>query len=47
MPQPTIEILICTIDNRIDAAPRVPIDPLPNVRYLVCWQQTNEVALHQ
>ncbi len=47
MPQPTIEILICTIDNRIDAALRVPIDPLPNVRYLVCWQQTNQVVLNQ
>ena len=47
MPQPTIEILICTIDNRIDAALRVPIAPLPNVRYLVCWQQTNQVALNQ
>ena len=47
MPQPTIEILICTIDNRIDAALRVPIAPLPNVRYLVCWQQTHQVALNQ
>ena len=47
MQQPTIEILICTIDNRIDAALRVPIAPLPNVRYLVCWQQTNQVALNQ
>ena len=47
MPQPTIEILICTIDNRIDAALRVPIAPLPNVRYLISWQQTNLVALNQ
>ena len=47
MQQPVIEILICTIDNRIDAALRVPIAPLPNVRYLVCWQQTNQVALNQ
>ena len=46
MPQPTIEILICTIDNRIDAALRVPIAPLPNVHYLISWQQTNLVALN-
>ena len=37
-----IEILICTIDERITHALQVPTEPCPGVTYLISWQQSHE-----
>lgn len=48
--QPTLEILICTIDGRIRSAARVPIPAEHGISYLVSWQRTaasDTIALPQ
>ncbi len=38
----TIEVLICTIDDGIRKAAKVPMVPQPDVRYLISWQHSQE-----
>ncbi len=42
MNTPQLEILICTIDDRIHRTTLVPLQPTPGVAYLIAWQQTRE-----
>ncbi|MDD2961654.1 MAG: glycosyltransferase [Muribaculaceae bacterium] len=39
-----LEILICTVDERINAVPAVVMAPDPEIIYLVSWQQRNGVS---
>lgn len=43
--RPILEILICTINERIQNVPDVLLPVLDNVRYLVSWQQTGTVKV--
>lgn len=45
MPSKILEVLICTIDHRIERALRVLLDPQPHIRYLIAWQQTSATTL--
>ena len=45
MPSKILEVLICTIDHRIEHALRVLLEPQPHIRYLIAWQQSSEAVL--
>lgn len=38
----TIEILVCTLDEGISEVADLLLPPLPEVKYLVAWQQTHD-----
>ncbi|MGM9689089.1 MAG: glycosyltransferase [Alloprevotella sp.] len=38
----TIEILVCTLDEGISDVDGLLLPPLPDVKYLVAWQQTHD-----
>ena len=37
----TIEILVCTLDEGIREVDGLLLSPLPEVKYLIAWQQTH------
>ena len=47
MPSKILEVLICTIDHRIEHALRVLLEPQPHIRYLIAWQQTSEAVFSE
>lgn len=45
MEKQTLEVLICTINERIQKVPDVLLAPIANVKYLISWQQTGTVKV--
>lgn len=41
----TLEILICTYNDRIDGVPEVLMPSMHNISYLVSWQQSDDFVL--
>lgn len=41
----TLEILICTYNNRIEEVANVLMPPMHNITYLISWQQSDDFAV--